>query len=66
MRVKLVEPLSYVVVISWDNCDPEVYGLFKSEEDAKAEEDYIKGKWTSQEWNHNPCTSIEKLLEVKK
>tara|TARA_Y100000296_G_scaffold2502_1_gene3513 strand:+ start:208 stop:423 length:216 start_codon:yes stop_codon:yes gene_type:complete len=66
MSAKLVEPLSYVIVITWDNCDPDVYGFFQTEEEAEKDAEYIKSKWKEWEWGHSPCVSIEKLLEVKK
>ena len=56
----------YVIVITRDNCDPEVYGFFQTEEDAEKDAEYIKSKWKEWEWNHSPCVTIEKLMEVKK
>ena len=66
MRVKIAEPPYYVIVITRDNCDPEVYGFFQTEEDAEKDAEYIKSKWKEWEWNHSHCVTIEKLMEVKK
>ena len=65
-KVKRVEPPSYVIVITWNNCDPEVYGVFGTEEDAEKNLKYIQGKWEEWEWGHNPHSSIEKLMEASK
>ena len=66
MRVEITQPPYYVIVVTWDNCDPEVFGLFQSEEDAEAKVEYIESKWTEWNWNHHPCVSVEKLMEVSK
>ena len=49
----------YVVVMTWDSCDPMVYGLFNNYEDAeKWRKNY---EWDEYDMNNELSFNIEKL-----
>ena len=55
----------YVVVVTYDSCDPMIYGVFKSEEEAdKAEKKILKG-FNDYDWRHYNQITVEYLMEVK-
>tara|TARA_E500000331_G_scaffold320706_1_gene334435 strand:+ start:201 stop:392 length:192 start_codon:yes stop_codon:yes gene_type:complete len=52
----------YVIVLTWDSCDPMVYGLFDSYYDAdKWRKNY---KWDEYDKNNELSFNIEKLKGV--
>ena len=53
----------FVVIASWDSCDPEVYGLFDSIKDANKFID--NWKWSDYDSRHAFHLLVEKLREGK-
>tara|TARA_R100000963_G_C4583565_1_gene63554 strand:- start:323 stop:517 length:195 start_codon:yes stop_codon:yes gene_type:complete len=50
---------SFVIVITWDNRDPSVYGGYDSEEDATKGIEKIRGMWDKSDWNHHTSITVE-------
>ena len=55
----------YVVVVTYDSCDPIIYGIFKSENEAKKAEKKILKRFTDYDWRHQDSVTIEKITTVK-
>ena len=53
----------YVIVIEWDNTEPQVYGTFKTTEEAEAKKTSILNGFDSWEWNHHRDISITKITK---
>ena len=55
----------YVIVVTYDSCDPIIYGIFKSENEAKKAEKKILKRFTDYDWRHQDSVTIEKITTVK-
>ncbi len=53
----------YVIVIEWDNTEPQVYGTFKTTEEAETKKKSILSGFDSWEWNHHRGISITKITK---
>lgn len=54
---------AFVVTATWDSCEPIVYGLFDSYEEANK---YCKNyKRTDYDWRHELCLDVTELKVVK-
>lgn len=51
MKTTLEKP-SVVLVIHYDNCDPDIHGPFKNVKRAEKRRDEITAKWSERDWYH--------------
>ena len=56
---------NYVVVVTYDSCDPVIYGTFTSEKEAVEAEKKIRNGFDDYDWNHYQQSTIERITTVK-
>ncbi len=55
----------YCIVVTYDSCDPMVYGVFKSENKAEKAERKIRTGFNDYDWRHLQSVTIRRIMEVK-
>ena len=53
--------MKYTVIITWNNTDPEVHGIFNSEKEAVAKMVLIQKKWDDHDWNHYSSIDVVEI-----
>ena len=56
---------NYVVVVTYDSCDPIIYGTFTSEKEAVEAEKKIRNGFDDYDWNHYQQSTIERITTIK-
>ena len=65
MRTITKTPYRFVVVVTYDSGDPQVYGVYKSESEAERVIEDIRTAFDDYDWNHMNDISVRKVMEVK-
>ena len=52
---------TFVIVVTWDNRDPSVYGGYDSEENAYKGIEKLRGIWDEYDWKHHTSISVRHL-----
>ena len=53
----------YVIVVEWDNTEPQVYGPFKTTGEAEVKKTSILNGFDNFCWNHHRDISITKITK---
>ena len=65
MRTLTKTPHRFLIVVTYDSCDPQVYGVYKSESEAERVIEDIRSAFDDYDWNHMKDISVTKVMEVK-